>query len=37
MVAKKWLKALYYRYYVAVAQNPTFNLNRSKIFDALNC
>ncbi len=26
----------YFRYYVAVAQNPKHNLSRSKIFDALN-
>ncbi|MDG2946914.1 hypothetical protein P7M32_10845, partial [Bisgaard Taxon 10/6] len=25
-----------YRYYVAVAQNLKYNINRSKIFDALN-
>ncbi|EFM93501.1 hypothetical protein CYK57_01803 [Actinobacillus pleuropneumoniae] len=24
------------QYYVAIAQNPKCNLNRSKIFDALN-
>ena len=26
-----------FRYYVAVAQNLKYTLNRSKIFDALNC